>query len=115
MYKIIKDGTTLAMTEAPNYIKRQGNGCLALCAAEEAAGIAHAGTVYHLLGHPPLEGVETVVLEAADTGTMLVETRQATDDADALNVDQEYRLTILELGITNQAPTPEPAFENKGR
>lgn len=101
MYKIIKDGVTLAMTEAPNYIKQQENGCFALCAAEEATGIAHAGTVYHLLGCPPLEGVETVILEATDAGTMLVEARQAADDADALNVDQEYRLTMLELGITD--------------
>lgn len=27
----------------------------------------------------------------------------AQDDADALNVDQEYRLTLLELGITPEA------------
>lgn len=101
MYKIIKDGTTLAMTEAPNYIKRQANGCYAICAAEEAEGIAHAGTVYHLLDRPELEGVETIVLERSDGGAMLAEAGQATEDADALNVDQEYRLTMLELGITD--------------
>ena len=27
MFKIIKDGATMAMTEAPNYIKQAGNGC----------------------------------------------------------------------------------------
>lgn len=107
MYKIIKDGATLAMTEAPNYIKQQENGCFALCTAEEAAGIAHAGTVYHLLGRQPLEGVETVVLEATDAGTLLVEARQAADDADTLNVDQEYRLTMLELGITDTGTDAE--------
>lgn len=101
MYKIIKDGAALAMTEAPNYIRQQENGCYALCAAEDAAGIVHAGTVYHLLGRPSLEGVETVVLEQTDAGAMLVEARQAAEDADALNVDQEYRLTMLELGITD--------------
>lgn len=99
MYKIIKDGTTLAMTEALNYIKRQANGCYALCAAEEAEGIAHAGTVYHLLGRQELEGVETIVLEKTDGGTMLAEAGQVAEDADALNIDQEYRLTMLELGI----------------
>lgn len=101
MYKIIKDGTTLAMTEAPNYVKQQANGCYTLCTEEEAAGIANAGTVYHLLGRPELEGVETIVLEKTDAGTMLAEAGQAAEDADALNVDQEYRLTMLELGITD--------------
>jgi hypothetical protein len=101
MYKIIKDGTTLAMTEAPNYVKQQANGCYTLCAEEEAAGIANAGTVYHLLGRQELEGVETIVLEKTDAGAMLAEAGQAAEDADALNVDQEYRLTMLELGITD--------------
>ena len=27
MFKITKDGATLAMTEAPNYIKQAENGC----------------------------------------------------------------------------------------
>lgn len=69
MYKIIKDGTTLAMTEAPNYVRQAENGCFVLCAAEEAAGIAHMGTVYHLLGRQELDGAEiTVMLEKADAG-----------------------------------------------
>ena len=31
MFKITKDGATVAMTEAPNYIKQAGNGCFVLC------------------------------------------------------------------------------------
>ena len=34
-----------------------------------------------------------------DTGEDLTNTQQSVVDADAMNVDQEYRLTLLELGI----------------
>ena len=43
MYKIIENGDTLAMTEAPTYVRRADNGCFVLCAEAEATGIAHAG------------------------------------------------------------------------
>lgn len=69
MYKIIKDGETVAMTEAPNYIRMAGNGCRALCSAEEAEGIAYGGQVFHLLGRPDMEGAAaTVMLEETDAG-----------------------------------------------
>lgn len=69
MFKITKDGATLAMTEAPNYIKQAENGCFVLCPEAEATGIAHNGTVYHLLGRPDMEGAEiTVMLEETDAG-----------------------------------------------
>ena len=64
MFKITKDGATVAMTEAPNYIKQAENGCFVLCPEAEATGIAHNGTVYHLLGRPDMAGAEiTVMLE----------------------------------------------------
>lgn len=70
MYKIVKDGETVAMTEAPNYIRMAGNGCRVLCSAEEAEGIAHGGQVFHLLGRPELgEAVATVMLEKTDAGS----------------------------------------------
>ena len=58
MFKITKDGATVAMTEAPNYIKQAENGCFVLCPEAEATGIAHNGTVYHLLGRPDMAGAE---------------------------------------------------------
>lgn len=100
MYKIIKDGSTLAQTEAPSYVRRQKNGLFAVCEEQEAHGIVHNGTVYHLLGREALEGLESVVLEKFDGGIELEHTTQAVEDADAMNVDQEYRLTLLELGIS---------------
>lgn len=102
MYKIIKDGGCIGMTEAPTYIKQAANGCYILCPEPEASGIAFAGTPYHLLGRESMEDVETVVLQAADVGAELAAINVAVEDADAMNVDQEYRLTLLELGITDE-------------
>lgn len=102
MYKIIKDGGCIGMTEAPTYIKQAANGCYILCPEPEASGISFEGTVYHLLDREPLDGAESVMLEAADAGAELAATNIAVEDADAMNVDQEYRLTLLELGITDE-------------
>lgn len=40
MYKIIKDGTTIGLTEFLTYIKQHDNGCFVLCPEPEASGIA---------------------------------------------------------------------------
>jgi hypothetical protein len=74
---------------------------MVLCPAAEAEGIAYNGQVFHLLGCPDLEGVETtVMLEETDVGTILAETKTALEDADGMNVDHEYRITLLEMGLT---------------
>lgn len=70
MYKITRDGETVAMTEAPSYVRRAENGCFTLCQEAEAAGIVHGGQVFHLLGRPDMEGaVATVMLEETDAGS----------------------------------------------
>ena len=71
MYKIVKDGTYLGMTEAPTYIRQAENGCFVLTSEEEAHGIAVGGVPYHLLGRDPLNGVETVMLTQTDGGAEL--------------------------------------------
>ena len=77
MYRIVKDGAELALIEAPNYVRRAGNGCFVLCQEAEAAGIVYNGTVYHLLGREALEGAESVILEAADAGAEIQTTRES--------------------------------------
>lgn len=78
MYKIIKDGAVLAMTEAPNYIKRTENGCFTLCQEPEAEGIAHAGAAFQLLGRPSMGGaVGAVMLEETDAGEEIRKTSEA--------------------------------------
>lgn len=70
MYKITRDGETVAMTEAPNYVRMAENGCFTLCREAEAEGIAHGGQVFHLLGRPDMKGAAaTVMLEEIDAGS----------------------------------------------
>lgn len=69
MFKITKDGATVAMTEAPNYIKQAENGCFVLCPEAEATGIAHNGTVYTSWDALTWRGQKcTVMLEETDAG-----------------------------------------------
>lgn len=102
--KIIKasDGTVLALTEDVTYIKKADNGCYILCPEPDASGISYASTPYHLLDRDPMgDDLESVMLEQTDIGSWVTETQTAIEDADALNVDQAYHLTLLELGITD--------------
>ena len=79
MYKIIKDGTAIGMTEAPNYIKQHENGCFVLCPEPEASGIAFAGTAYHLLGREELPDTKSVMLEEVDAGAVIGEVQSGVD------------------------------------
>ena len=110
MFRIIRisDGESLGMTEAPTYIKQAANGCYVLCQEPEASGIAFDGTPYQLLGRPAMDGpaaLETVMLETVDAGAMLQESQNSYPDLDAMAVDHEYRLTLLELGLTAVSET----------
>ena len=60
MFRIIKNGASIGLTENLNYIKQAENGCYVLCPEPDASGIVFGGTVYHLLGRTGLDGVETV-------------------------------------------------------
>jgi len=102
MYQIIMGGVPVALTEAPNFIKKHENGSLVLCREPEADGIAHSGTAYKLLGRQGLDDhgdLETVTLQEIDAGELQMLMQRASEDTDVLLVDQEYRLTLLELGI----------------
>ena len=69
MFKIIKDGAQIGMTEAPNYIKKAMNGCYNLCPEPEAQGIVFSGSVYQLLGRETMEDdLDTISLEETDAG-----------------------------------------------
>lgn len=77
MFRIIKDGAGIGLTENLNYIKKAENGCYVLCPEPDASGIAFDGTVYHLLGRDALEGVETVSLEVVDGGNEITKAAEA--------------------------------------
>ena len=103
MIKIIKDGTSLGMTEAPTYVRQAENGCFVLCQEAEATGIAHNGTVYHLLGREALEGAESVILEAADAGAEI----QAAGESAANNAKLSAQLSAA-AKLYVQAATDVP-------
>lgn len=103
MFKIIKDGTSLGMTEAPTYVRQAENGCFVLCQEAEATGIAHNGTVYHLLGRESLEGAESVILEAADAGAEI----QAAGESAANNAKLSGQLSAA-AKLYVQAATDVP-------
>ena len=108
MFKIIKasDGTVLALTEDVTYIKKADNGCYIICPEPDASGISYAGTPYHLLDRDPMgDDLESVILEPTDIGGWIMETKAAIEDADEMNVDQAYRLTLLELNVSDTDDT----------
>ena len=100
MFRIIKDGVSVGMTETPNYIKQQENGCFALCPEPEASGIVFEGTVYRLLGREGLENAATVILQETDAGT---EIKKASDTGGIMFV------TMAESGSIDDVTAAEHA------
>lgn len=108
MYKIVKasDGTVLALTEDVTYIKKADNGCYIICPEPDASGISYAGAPYHLLGRDPMgDDLESIMLEQTDIGSWIMEAKAAIEDADEMNVGQAYRLTLLELNVSDTDDT----------
>ena len=103
MIKIIKDGTSLGMTEAPTYVRQAENGCFVLCQEGQATGIAYGGTVYHLLGREALEGAESVILEETDAGAEI----QAAGESAANNAKLSGQLSAA-AKLYVQASTDVP-------
>ena len=108
MFKITRNGESLGMTEAPNYIKLTENGSYNLCPEPEASGIVFEGTPYRLLGREAPEGMgvlDIVMLEETDAGPMVAAAHDLSADIDGLTVDHEYRITLLELGVAADSET----------
>lgn len=102
MFRIIKDGASIGLTENLNYIKQAENSCYVLCPEPDASGIVFGGTVYHLLGRTGLDGVETVSLEEADGGMEIIKATEAggivfVTMAEAGNIDPETAAEHAEL------------------
>ncbi len=104
MHRIINSetGDCLGVTDSPVFVRPHENGCFVLCPEPEAQGISFAGTVYQLQDRPSMGGTEVVVmLEAMDAGAALADVQQTAADNDAMNVDHELRLTMLEMGLAD--------------
>lgn len=62
MYRIIKEGNTLATVSALSWIKKQENGYFVLCEENVAHGIVLDGIIYHVAGKTEIDSAETVVI-----------------------------------------------------
>lgn len=103
MYKILKkdDYTLLGLIEQPNFIKLQKNGCFNLTDEENAQGIVIDNQIYQLCGKNKLKGnYPKAKIIKIDNGEILASINEIQGNMDELLIDQEYRLTLLELGVT---------------
>lgn len=91
MYKITTPAGEIYLTEKVNYIRVHTTGVYLLTDVNHAEGVAYHGTPY-------LFRDGAVVCEV-DAGSNLSAAEKTVSDNDAMNVDQEYRLTLLELGL----------------
>ena len=100
MYKIIKDGAIVAMTEQLNFIKKEADGVFYACTESEAQGIAVNNTAYNLLGREEMAECETVIAVKVDGGACILEGENNQTETDALIVDLEYRMALYEMGVS---------------
>lgn len=77
MFRIIKAGAGIGLTENLNYIKKAENGCYVLCPEPDASGIVFEGVAYHLLGRAAMDELETVSLEQTDAGSEITKATEA--------------------------------------
>lgn len=99
MFKIIKDGNEIAITEKLNYIKQNTNGVYISCNETEAQGVAVKNTPYNLFGRENMDGCETVIAVEVDGGEHIQTGEASQNETDVMVVDHEYRLTLIELGV----------------
>ena len=91
MYKIITNTGETRLTEKPTFIRKHENGCFVLTDVNHAEGVAYHGTPYLF--------ANGAICYEVDKGADILETEKTVSDNDAMSVDQEYRLTLLELGL----------------
>ena len=75
----------------PTFIRKHENGCFVLTDINHAEGVAYHGTPYLF--------ADGAICYEVDKGADILETEKTVSDNDAMSVDQEYRLTPLELGL----------------
>lgn len=111
MYSVHTANQTVGYTDKPDYCYLDGSsphiiGRKERARGEVATGVIFQGVIYNLPGHSDFEGCETATVAEIDEGVVLNEQQRrivaaeaAEADEDALSVDHELRLTMLELGL----------------
>ena len=91
MYKITTPTGDTYLTEKCNYIRVYKPGVYLLTDVAHADGVSYQGTPYLF--------ADGAACCEVDAGESMQTTEKTVSDNDAMNVDQEYRLTLLELGL----------------
>ena len=92
MYKIITNTGETHLTEKITYVRQHSSGVFLITDQKRAEGVAYHGTPYLF--------ADGAICYEVDKGADILETEKTVSDNDAMSVDQEYRLTLLELGLT---------------
>ena len=111
MYQITSNGVFLGYTSEPTYCYKLPSGSAQVIGRKErnagavATGVIYGGTIYNLPGYSDWEA-ETAYVSEVDEGTVITQQAEriqaladAGADTDAMTVDQELRITMLELGL----------------
>ena len=91
MYRIITPTGETFLTENVYYIRVHKPGVYLLTDVNHAEGVAYHGTPYLF--------ADGAICYEVDKGADILEIEKMVSDNDAMSVDQEYRLTLLELGL----------------
>lgn len=103
MFKLVVDGVTIGFTEKPRFVRvKPESGAFVETTQDKAEGVAYKSKVFNLFGHE-IGGVEETVsvvpYDGGDDSKSVSELRQAENDLDAMTVDHELRLSMLEMGL----------------
>ena len=103
MYRIVKDGTVLGLTEQPNFVEPLDNGAWGLCDEPRARAIAWEGKVYGLTGKSDTDDLELVTLAYVDGGalTAVAEATQAERQLQTESAIAELSILIATMGGTS--------------
>ena len=92
MYRITTPTGETHLTEKLAYVRKHSSNVFLITDQQRAEGVAYHGTPYLF--------ADGAICYEVDKGADILETEKTVSDNDAMTVDQEYRLTLLELGLT---------------
>ena len=91
MYHMATPTGETHLTEKITYVRQHSSGVFLITDQKRAEGVGYHGNFYMFA-----DGAQVCEV---DKGADILETEKAVSDNDAMSVDQEYRLTLLELGL----------------